>query len=180
MIGERYVDRDATVGVFTGAELYARNGGTPVLSSATWAVANQAVYIPIYIPGSARKFTRLSIYNGATASGNMDLGIYVPDSEGKPGAQLAHTGSIAQAGTAVIQFASLVFWARGLVYLACSMNGTTATVTKMFSATTNRTAPAQFNIYTQGTAFPLPSTATPLATGVAATVPYMAAHGVNF
>lgn len=69
--------------------------------------------------------TTVGIVNGATASGNIDLGIYAPD-----GTRLGSTGSVAQSGTNVVQNVALtatLTLARGWYYFAYAIDNGTGT-----------------------------------------------------
>ncbi len=67
-------------------------------ATATWGTANQARYVPMYVPWPYR-VRRVFWVNGSTASGNMDFGIYNED-----GVRLYSTGSTAQSGASAPQF----------------------------------------------------------------------------
>jgi hypothetical protein len=78
--------------------------------------------------------TTVGIVNGATASGNIDIGIYTPD-----GTRLASTGSTAQSGTSTIQNIALtapVTLGRGWYYVAYQIDNTTGTFLSANSAST--------------------------------------------
>lgn len=68
------------------------------MASVAWPAANRALYFPFYfeVPVTV---TELFTYNGGTASGNIDIGLY--DSQKK---LLTAIGSTAQAGTSALQF----------------------------------------------------------------------------
>jgi len=125
------------------------NGG----ASAAWFSANAAVFFPFYVsePWTARK---MFVVNGATASGNLDLGIY--DAAGN---RLVSSGSTAQSGTSDLQLVDItdtVLQPRTLYYAALAMDGTTGT-TLRFGATVNGKA---MGLHQMASAFALPATAT--------------------
>lgn len=154
----------------------------PLMSSGTWTTANLAVYCPIYLPKTLRLVT-IACFNGAAVSGNIDLGLYVPDSEGKPGAKLVTMGLTAQAGTNVFQASGpwTAYYAKGLMYVAMLMNNTTGAVIRLAALTTNGLGVAMGGIFTEAVgANPLPAVATPSATPVAVNVPILAVGGDNF
>lgn len=110
-----------------GMERVATNTGAR--SSATWPSANRAIYVPFQIPETAT-FQRAYSYNGATANGNIDIGIY-----DLSGTRLASTGATAQSGTNAVQSIALtaaVTLTPGRYYMA--MLGTSATGTVMSHA----------------------------------------------
>ena len=162
--------------ICNGEEWRRATGIDPLVTSAVWASANQAVYTPIMVPEFAR-FASLFVYNGAVVNGNVDLGIYLPDSEGKPGARLGSTGATAQAGTSVWQQIAISGGAKathkGLLYLACSFSGVTAQVTRMAALTVDGKGPFMASIFTEAAAHPLPANATPNAAGVVAAAPLL-------
>ena len=79
----------------TGLEFTCIPTGAP--ASATWPSANLAIACPIYID-SYGTVVKLWTANGATASGNFDIGLY-DESFNK----LVSIGATAQSGTSTIQ-----------------------------------------------------------------------------
>lgn len=137
------------------------------LASAVWPVANKALFVPVRL-SRALRLTRLFLHNGATASGNFDVGIY-----DRNGNRLVSTGSTAQVGTSVLQIVTLgtpFLLDRGLYYLAAAMDNTTGT-TNRASVSTVLFAQAAA-MAEMASAFPLPTTAT-LASLVAGYIPDM-------
>jgi hypothetical protein len=98
--------------------------------------------------------TKIWWQNGATASGNLDVGIY--DENGN---LLVSIGTTGQTGTSTIQQADITdtTLSRGYYYLAMAMNGTTGTALR-YSPTTN--LQQMMGVLEQASAFVLPSTAT--------------------
>lgn len=123
-------------------------------TSGTWGTANRAVYIPLTL---RRPFTlaSMAVYNGATATGNIDLGIYTED-----GVLIWSSGSTAQSGTNAYQVVtpgSPVKLPPGRYYIAMACSSTSATILgRAFLQHTGRAVGAGI----QASAFPLPSTAT--------------------
>lgn len=121
-------------------------------ASAAWPSANLAIYVPFFTPVpfiAANMFTM----NGATASGNIDIGIYAAD-----GTRLVSKGSTAQAGTSQTQaFAVSAVLAPGDYYMALAMDGTTGTA---FRSAINARLAETLGCFTQAAAFPLPANAT--------------------
>lgn len=102
-------------------------GGTQLgLASAVFPTANKVLYIPIRIP-SPIKILQLYTHNGATASGNVDIGIYAKD-----GTKIVSSGSTAQAGTSVDQLFNVTDTqlGRGLFYIGLTLSNTTGTFTR--------------------------------------------------
>lgn len=123
-------------------------------ASLAWPAANRACYTPFVLhnPTVARQ---LFVANGATVSGNIDVGIY------DYGLNLiVSAGSTAQAGTSTIQLFDIADTAlpAGVYYLAVALNNGTGTTLRSAIATN---AARIIGIFQQATAFPLPSSATP-------------------
>lgn len=132
----------------------------------TWT-ANTAVYIPMTLPWPY-PVNRVFWVNGSNvASANADFGIYTPN-----GNQIYHTGSTALSGASVPQFvtpSTPFILDAGNYYFAYACDGTTSKTLSVALAT------AQFGsmcgIFSQATAFPLPSSATFAALGATLGVP---------
>lgn len=67
-------------------------------ASGAWPANNRGLFVPFVLPGPVR-VKRLFSVNGATASGNIDVGIYRHS-----GARIVSAGSTAMAGTTAPQF----------------------------------------------------------------------------
>lgn len=122
--------------------------------SSAFPSANRAYYTPVTIPYTVVA-TKLFSINGATASNNLDIGIY-----DATGTKIVSTGSTAQSGTSQVQLIDITdtTLGPGLFYLALACNGTSATFLSHSSATAALASVA--GIYSQNTAFALPATAT--------------------
>lgn len=141
-------------------------GNFPGVTNTAWPTASRAIFTPfeIYVPQS---FTGIAIYNGATASGNMDVGVY-----DLLGNRLASSGSTAQTGITVFQiipFTATVTLSPAVYMMAIAIDNITATI--------RATAPPIQWCEVKGlrqmaSAFPLPSTAT-YAIPATALVPYI-------
>ena len=123
-------------------------------ASSTFPSANAAYFFPfrIWTPITVRK---LFAHNGATASGNIDVGIY--DAQGR---KLVSAGSTAQAGTNALQEFDVTdtVIGPGLFYLAVAMDNTTGTLFRStFGGSVNSKVMGEAQ---QASAFPLPATAT--------------------
>lgn len=126
-------------------------------ASAAWDSASRAIAVPFAV--SRRVLvTKLFVYNGATASGNLDVGIYNAE-----WGLLVSAGSTAQAGTNVNQVIDVTdTWLKpGLHWLALVMDGTTGTVFRNSLGSTRLARAA--GLATMAAAFPLPATFTPAA-----------------
>jgi hypothetical protein len=125
-------------------------GGTP--SSAAWPAANDALFVPIYLEQHTT-VTRLYVINGATASGNIDVGIYTAD-----GALITSSGSTAQSGTNAPQFLNItdILLPPGAYYLAAAYDGTGGTI---FRANLSVIRNQEAGVVKSAAAFPLPSSA---------------------
>ena len=152
---------------------FRQTGVSPILTAAAWSTANLAVYTPIILPKPTKIYALE--YFIASASGNYDIGIYLPDSEGKPGDRLWASGSKAMAGADVLigQSPASPVWAHGLVYLALAVDNTTGQVRRLAALTTNGLGVYAGSIFTEASAFSLPASATPNASPVAVNVPIM-------
>jgi len=134
-------------------------------ASGTWGTANRAVFIPVTL---RRPFVlqKMGVLNGATATGNIDLGIYTED-----GVRIWSSGSVAQSGTNVFQLVtpgSPVKLTAGRYYMAMATNSTSSTITGRLATQ----ALARFlGAGIQASAFALPSTATIAAAPAALRVP---------
>lgn len=132
-------------------------------TSAAWPTANKAFFVPVWV---ARQTTLVKafVYNGATASGNLDIGLYLPN-----GTQVVSLGSTAQSGTSALQELNITDTTigPGLYYMALAMDGTTGTA---FRATVGSTRGGAMGIYEMTSAFALPATAT-YATNTASYLP---------
>jgi hypothetical protein len=93
-------------------------------SSGTWHLQYGVVYVPVRVKRRC-VVRKLGIANGATATGNLDLGLY-----DAAGIRLVSTGPTAQSGVNAEQVTDVTDTTigPGLYYLACVMDGTTATV----------------------------------------------------
>lgn len=143
--------------------LYRLLGGATPASSA-WPSANRAIFIPFSL---AAPFQMKKVWwaNGATANANIDCGVY---SAG--GTLLGSIGSTAQAGTSVVQSATLsLSLTPGAYYMALVLSATTGTILRTSGLTAAAGLPAA-GIAQQASALPLPATAT-FATAASSYVP---------
>lgn len=123
-------------------------------ASAVWPTAAKAIYVPFEL---AEPLTVVKGFwlNGATAAGNIDIGIYKED-----GTKVVSMGNTAQGTVNIIQEVDITDTflpapARYFMGLACSLG--TAT---LFSIAPTAPICKAWGIYTQATASPLPSPAT--------------------
>lgn len=137
--------------------------------SNTYPSANLAIYVPFRL---TRPFiaTAIILFNGGTASGNIDLGIY-----GKDGVKLVSTGSVAQSGTSQIQSVSITptELGVGLFYMAVAMDNATGTI---YRVGVNGPVPSILGMAEQASAFTLPASAT-FATSTQGVIPMMGITG---
>lgn len=150
-----------TYGLYaTGSEfaLVSNNPTAPV--SSNWPAANDAIYIPIYLPW-AYVIRRFFWVNGATVTGAISVALYTANLE----AQLATTGAVAQSGASAAQYAAPSggdkYLSPGAYMLGMSCNGTTGLVWGNTQGTVAGLRIA--GLTRQGTAHPLPATPTPVA-----------------
>lgn len=125
--------------------------GNPL--SATWPVANVALYMPITLQTPAIAY-QLWVWNGATTSGNFDIGLF-----NESGTKLVSSGATAQSGTSSIQLVDIAdtLLPVGTTWIGLAFPNTTATVLRI-NPPFRYTAP--LGCYQQTTAYPLPSPAT--------------------
>lgn len=125
-------------------------------TSAAWGTANLARYIPftVTIPTTIYK---LCVMNGATVAGNFDIAIF-----STAYVKLVSTGSTAQAGVNTLQTVDVTDTEldTGRYYMGMSSDDATATTYRWFTPTTGMAA--IMGLRTEASAFPLPTTATPI------------------
>jgi len=145
----------------------AGDGGLAANSS-IWVQALKTYYVPIKLPWSFRA-KRIYIVNGATASGNLDLGIYSKD-----GTRIFNAGSTAQAGTSAPQYVTItndILLPPGYYYLAAVMDGIVGTFLR---STPGISTMKQAGILQQVLgALPLPATATFATPATDAVIPFI-------
>lgn len=132
-------------------------------ASATYPTANMALYVPFWLPTPLTAI-QMFVFNGATVSGNIDVGIYAAD-----GTRIVSSGSTAQAGTNALQAFDITdtLLGPGNYYLAIAADNTTGT---QFRTTFAARHAAGQGCFTQASAFALPATAT-FATVSAGSIP---------
>lgn len=148
--GQRYISPQSNSGfascIYPAAALQA---------SLAWPTANMAVYTPvrILVPTLIKQFFCM---NGATVSGNVDVGVYTFD-----GVRVSSAGSTAQAGTNAIQTFNVTDFmlGQGTYYMAIALSNTTGTFFSNQLAT-NIWQMEIAGVLEQTSAFPLPATAT--------------------
>lgn len=150
----------APTGVLPPAPMYsiynqtARAVFSSSFSSGAWPTANKAFFIPITL-ATVVVVQKLWWINGATASNNVDIGIYTSG-----GVKLVSSGSTARSGINALQSASLgtpLTLTPGAYYMALASDGTTGTNFRASLSTPNG---SYTEMLMQTSAFPLPATAT--------------------
>ena len=133
-------------------------------ASAAWPSANRAIFIPFHLD-EPTIITAIGVPNGATATGNFDVGIY-----DVAGTKIVSSGSTAQAGTSAIQTVDITdtLIGPGDFYMAIAMDGTSGTMYSTNSPAVSHLRMA--GMLQMASAFPLPATAT-FATITSAYVP---------
>lgn len=142
-----------------GSDIRLTGAGVP--TSAAWTAVNRALYLPLYIdrPGIV---TKLLAYNGATAAGNVDIGLYDRNYN-----RIVSKGSTAQAGTSVLQEFDVTDFSivPGVYFVGLAASLTTTT---FFMCVTNISGYlGGMGITQEASALPLPATATPVQVGSA-------------
>ena len=124
------------------------------VASATWPTANRAFLYPCYLDRPVT-IAQFFVHNGATASGNLDIGLYT---EGF--ARVISSGSTAQSGTSALQVIDVTDTTvrPGRYYLGVVMDNTTGT---MVRANQNGQWLKPAGVLQMDTAFALPATFTP-------------------
>jgi hypothetical protein len=130
-------------------------------SSAVWPTANTALFFPVYV-SQPRTYTKAWWLNGATAAGNVDVGIYTIS--GTTATRVVASTAVAQAGVSAMQVATTFTTTTitpGLYYLAMACSLATATVWRspLQAAFIGRAAGA----YQAASAHPLPASITVVA-----------------
>lgn len=141
-----------TTSSFESLAPMARDFNANALSTA-WGTANQARYIPFWIPDPIVA-VKLIAYNGATAGGNSDMGLY--DASGN---QIVAAAAALQAGATIFQEFDIVDTPlRPGLYFVGLLNTTT---TGTFMSYTDRQLGRAMGVYSQAVgAGNLPSPAT--------------------
>lgn len=152
-----------------GSKIAALNQALTAAASAAWPSANLAIYVPFVLRRQIT-VTQLFWYNGATASGNVDIGIYSAD-----GARIVSSGSTGQGTINVLQAVDITDTpiGPGLFRMALAVDNGTAT---MFSVATSLIALlSSCGVTQQATAFALPASSA-IAT---ATFDYLPVFGLT-
>lgn len=144
-------------------------------ASATWPTADKALFIPFRV-AQPLDVVQFFLFNGATVSGNFDVGIY-----DIAGTKIVSKGSTAQSGANALQIADTtnVRIGPGLFYLAIVFNNTTATIRRFAPAALTTDMCKMIGMAQMDSAFPLPDTAT-FATVSQAFIPYFAISLTGF
>ncbi len=100
-------------------------------ASTAWPSANRAMFVPFWLPGPF-VLASLFSYNGATATGNIDIGVY-----GVDGSLIASKGTTAQSGTSTLQILTITakVLLPGRYYMAISASSTSTTFVSRTPAT---------------------------------------------
>ena len=143
---------------------FANNGAAETTcGGATWPANNDAIFVPVRV--TERCLVKvLFAFNGGTASGNIDVGIYTPD-----GIRIVSVGGVAQSGTSAPQNFDITDTVLdvGDFLIALALSSTVGTV---FRTATGLEFVKGLGCYKVASAYPLPATVT-LATPDAAYVP---------
>lgn len=163
--GRRYVPTfpvfDTWSLMATGVDLAMISGGSAV--STAWPSANRALACPFAI-AEPLAIVKLLTENGATASGNIDIGIY-DENWGR----LVSMGSTAQSGAPALQafdIADVNLPGASRYYLAMAADATTTTI--LARTMTNALHLKAAGWAQMDSAFPLPATFVPAAFSTAA------------
>ena len=132
----------------------AATGSFGAPGSGTWPSANRAIYVPFRL-GMPYLVRFLFCLNGATVSGNVDVGVY-----DEKGTRLVSAGSTVQSGTTAIQTFNVTdtLLSEGVYYMALALSNTTGTFRRVSGIITGELR--GLGVVDQDSAFPLPATAT--------------------
>jgi len=137
-----------------GGQILSRGQILTDAGSAAWPGANWGCLIPFSL-GRRTLFQRIFLFNGAAASGNIDLGIYDANRN-----RLFSTGSTAMSGTSALQVLTLAFTiGPGRYNMAAAVDNTTAQVIR-FNPSADDFGFIASEAMWSTSAFPLPSTFT--------------------
>lgn len=159
-------------GITTTGEYWRRMTGIPAtLADLTWPTALQLVFCPVFSPIAQSGGVRW--VNGAAVGGLIRGGIYLPDSEGKPGALFWKSDPTPQSQANFLPAPSFNWnYRAGLMYIAF----TCANNTSKFISVANITTDGKnilAGVFTQQlTSLDLPAVATPVATPTACILPW--------
>lgn len=133
-----------------------RMGSASGPASAAWPSADLAILVPVTLTrAQSMDAIRAVLANGATASGNFDIGLY-----DESYARVASLGSTGQSGTSVPQLTPVSWrFGKGRWYMALAMDGNVGTVASIGSFTAGTLA--ALGCLQMASAFPLPATITP-------------------
>lgn len=143
-----------------GPEMTAGVNVVPV--SATW-IANRALYVPWYVMEPCT-VSEVFWLNGATALGNVTVGVYGSTSDLTPGSKLCACAATAQSGTSAIQTAAVTDTAIpvGLNWIA--IHGTSSTGTFFRQSYMTVAFARSLGLCSESVVTTLPTTATPVGT----------------
>lgn len=124
-------------------------------ASTAWGTANLGIFVPFWCP-TVFKFTVFTWRNGATISGNLDVGVYSWD-----GTKIITLGSTAQAaGANAIQTGTVASTTLSInkYWLGMSLSSTTGTI--YCDPAVNVGLACALGVFNQASVLPLPSTLT--------------------
>ena len=139
-------------------------------ASGSYSSSNLGFFVPFYLYAQATAYG-MKCVNGASVSGNIDMGIYSVD-----GRRLASKGSTAQSGTSAEQtltFTTPLSMSPGFYFMAIACDNTTAT---FFRRNTSSVLLKALGMYQATSVFALPAT----VTYATITTSYVPAFGVYF
>jgi hypothetical protein len=134
------------------------------ISSLVFPSANRAIFLPFAVFTNIKPLS-MFVINGATAAGNIDVGIY-----SLGGTKLWSNGGTAQSGTSAIQSFSVtgLELSPGTYYFAVAESSTSATLYR--GSTGTLSYDKMTGLAQMATAYPLPASAT-LATATSDYIP---------
>ena len=142
-----------------------RASSSGVVANTAWPAARRIFYVPMYLPMPI-VVRRLFWVNGATVSGNVDVGIYSAV-DGLPATRLTNTGAsgTAMSGASVLQSVDItdIALGPGSYFLAMMVDNATATMWRSVGGA-GATSFKSWGICgeTPGSGSALPTTATPV------------------
>ena len=176
LINTRQVQRPGAPNI-SNLQVWTENVGiVPTMASSAWQAANLIVYTPVILPAPAS--TPLHVFIGAALAGFCAAGVYLPDSDGRPGEALWVSGAVVPLTasswlTINPPVGNAPIAGPGLLYLAFQADNTTLQMVTFVTLTTDGQN-MNGQIFTeQGAILGLPAIATPTQIPAAAKVPVM-------
>lgn len=165
---QRYQEYNRIVIGTSSPESCPEVAGCPAAVSAVWPTANTAIFVP-FVVHTELIAVKIGVCNGATVSGNVDVGIY-DDQQNR----LVSVGSTAQSGVSATQSFDITdtTLVPGVYFMALNVDNVTGTVIRWTPGVVG--IAGGFGVYNQAVgAVTLPATATFASPTTNSTIPNM-------